>query len=72
MYRRAAAKDDQLALERLKQLGVPRHDPKEIQRMLARLGYAPGTIDGKIGSKGKRAIRAFQRARGLRINGRTL
>jgi len=37
----------------------------EMQRMLEALGYATGGADGRMGPNTRRAIRAFQRARGL-------
>jgi peptidoglycan hydrolase-like protein with peptidoglycan-binding domain len=35
------------------------------QRALAALGYDPGTPDGVIGTATRRALRAWQKARGL-------
>ncbi len=42
----------------------------EIQRALARLGYAPGPADGVLGPKTRVAIRAFQASAGLPTDGR--
>jgi curli biogenesis system outer membrane secretion channel CsgG len=42
----------------------------EAQRRLAQLGFDPGPADGKPGARTTAAIRAFQRERGLDVNGR--
>lgn len=42
---------------------------RQIQRALAAAGFYKGRIDGKIGAQTKRAIRAFQKAHGLRADG---
>ena len=39
------------------------------QERLKALGFDPGTIDGKFGSKTKAAVEAFQRANGLGVDG---
>ncbi|MDP2788063.1 MAG: lytic murein transglycosylase [Pseudomonadota bacterium] len=41
----------------------------EIQNMLGRLGFDPGEIDGVPGSKTRLAIRAYQKAAGLPVDG---
>lgn len=41
----------------------------EIQNMLGRLGFDPGEIDGVPGSKTRLAIRAYQKATGLPVDG---
>ena len=41
-----------------------------VQRALARLGYDPGPADGVPGPKTRAAIRAFQAAAGLSVDGR--
>ena len=43
---------------------------KQIQKALKNAGYNPGTIDGRMGRETKDAIRAFQRANGLRADGK--
>lgn len=42
---------------------------REIQSELTRLGYRPGPIDGLMGSQTRTAIRDFQRAHGLPVDG---
>lgn len=41
----------------------------EVQRRLARNGYYRGAIDGVIGNGTRSAIRSYERAHGLRIDG---
>ncbi|MFP2929528.1 peptidoglycan-binding protein [Pyxidicoccus sp. 3LG] len=41
----------------------------ELQTLLARAGFSPGTIDGDFGAKTKTAVMDFQRARGLVADG---
>lgn len=43
---------------------------REVQRALARLGYAPGPVDGLMGPRTRSAIRAYQAAAGLTADGR--
>jgi peptidoglycan hydrolase-like protein with peptidoglycan-binding domain len=43
---------------------------RQIQIALKNAGYAPGTIDGKMGRQTKDAIRAFQRANNLPVDGK--
>jgi peptidoglycan hydrolase-like protein with peptidoglycan-binding domain len=43
---------------------------KEVQRILADLGYAPGPVDGTMGDETQRAVSAFQRDRKIAQNGR--
>lgn len=42
----------------------------EIQSGLARLGYSPGPVDGVMGERTREAIRAYQRDKGLLVDGR--
>ena len=42
---------------------------KDIQNALKKAGFDPGSIDGKIGSQTKKAIRGFQKANLLNIDG---
>src|SRR5438034_10275507 len=41
----------------------------QVQRRLASAGYYPGPIDGVIGSRTRRAIRAYERSHGLPVDG---
>ena len=43
--------------------------PKQIQRALRSAGFYQGSIDGKIGSRTRKAIRKFQAANGLKADG---
>ncbi len=43
---------------------------RRIQERLARLGYRPGPVDGRLGMKTRMAIRQFQKDRGLPATGR--
>lgn len=52
-------------------------DPKDqssvearVQERLARSGYYHGEIDGIVGDSTRRAIRSYERANGLRVDGR--
>lgn len=42
---------------------------KQIQRALKNAGSYQGSVDGKFGQKTKEAIKAFQKANGLRVDG---
>ena len=42
---------------------------RQIQESLARLGHDPGASDGLIGPRTRRAIRAFESAKGLPVDG---
>ena len=42
---------------------------KEIQELLIDLGFAPGPVDGKYGSRTAQAVKAFQRSQGITQNG---
>jgi murein L,D-transpeptidase YcbB/YkuD len=46
-----------------------RPNVKQIQSALKNAGYNPGSIDGRIGGMTRDAIRAFQRANGLKVDG---
>ncbi len=41
-----------------------------VQRHLARIGLDPGPLDGQVGAQTMRAVEAYQRARGLPVDGR--
>ncbi len=42
---------------------------QDLQRALQKAGYDPGPIDGTIGRKTKKAVKAFQKDRGLKADG---
>lgn len=42
---------------------------KEIQQALKNAGFYQGSLDGKIGPQTREAIREFQRAHGLKVDG---
>jgi len=44
-------------------------DVKELQTALKRTGYDPGPIDGIFGPKTEKAVKAFQRVKGLVVDG---
>jgi peptidoglycan hydrolase-like protein with peptidoglycan-binding domain len=46
-----------------------RLNTRQIQVGLKSAGHSPGTIDGKMGPRTRSAIKAFQRAEGLRTTG---
>ena len=52
------------------QYGMPREDIMAVQRALADLGYAPGPVDGVVGANTRSAIRRYQAAAGLPVNGK--
>ena len=47
----------------------PKDRKKQIQIALQKAGFYKGKIDGKIGPQTKEAIRAFQKAKGLKADG---
>lgn len=48
---------------------LSRTEKKEMQSLLTRLGFSTGGVDGIIGPNSRKAIRDFQRARGLTPDG---
>lgn len=47
-----------------------RPNVKQIQIALKNAGYSPGLLDGRMGKQTKSAIRAFQKANGLGVDGK--
>jgi hypothetical protein len=45
-------------------------DVKQLQQKLKDAGFDPGEVDGKFGPKTEAALRAYQAANGLRVDGR--
>lgn len=43
---------------------------KEIQIALKNAGFDPGAIDGRLGPRTQQAVKEFQRAKGLKIDGK--
>ena len=58
--------------KRIKVIPEAKYRPniRQIQKALKNAGYNPGTMDGRMGRETKDAIRAFQRANGLRADGK--
>jgi len=54
---------------RLLKIGVRGTDVRQLQQALRALGYDPGGIDGVFGARTAAAVRAFQTARGLTVDG---
>ena len=52
------------------QHGMQKEDIMAVQRALADLGYAPGPVDGVVGANTRSAIRQYQAAAGLLVNGK--
>jgi len=48
---------------------IPKDKTKQIQFALKKAGFYKGAIDGKIGSQTRRAIRQFQKSKGLKPDG---
>ena len=72
-YQLAATAGDQRAAAKLRQLTpevAQRETLKEIQTLLAKLRYNPGTPDGKMGQRTVNAIKEFQRSAGVADDGK--
>lgn len=55
--------------ERVLRKGARGWDVVTLQRLLTRKGFSPGAADGVFGPMTKRAVRRFQRDRGLTVDG---
>lgn len=53
----------------LKDRLLTRTQKEELQRLLIRMGFDPGPVDGKVGSKTRVAIRGFQKKQGVPADG---
>ena len=51
--------------DRERALGLSRNQRREVENLLARAGYYPGSINGKFGPTARQAIRDYRRDRGL-------
>ncbi|MBL7070003.1 MAG: peptidoglycan-binding protein [Candidatus Omnitrophica bacterium] len=51
-------------------LESPKPSTKDIQMALSSAGFDPGKIDGKMGQRTKEAVRAFQKANDLKVDGK--
>jgi len=51
-------------------LGSKGADVRKVQKRLAEAGFSPGDIDGKYGAGTEAAVRAFQAAHGLLVDGK--
>ena len=52
---------------------LPAEEParvRTVQQALQAAGYAPGAVDGKMGKRTQKAIREFQEAHGLSVDGK--
>jgi peptidoglycan hydrolase-like protein with peptidoglycan-binding domain len=49
---------------------ITKPNTKQIQIALKNAGYDPGSVDGVMGEKTEEAIKAFQKANGLEVDGR--
>jgi hypothetical protein len=52
------------------QVGSSGSRVQDLQRRLAAAGFNPGTADGDFGPRTRRAVEAFQRARGITVDGK--
>jgi membrane-bound lytic murein transglycosylase B len=58
-----------VAARRTGEVALSRNDIMEIQRILRRLGYETGGVDGLVGESTREAIRSFQQQASLRADG---
>ena len=54
--------------DRERALGLSRSQRSEVEGLLARAGYYPGSINGKFGKTARNAIRDYRRDRGLVVH----
>lgn len=57
-------------MTRMLRRGHHGEDVKQLQQKLKDAGFDPGDIDGQFGPRTEAALRAFQQANGLRVDGR--
>jgi hypothetical protein len=66
----SAARTTNQAKAQPRALPINQAGVREIQRLLGRLGYRPGKADGHLGKRTISAIRAYQKAEKLPVDGR--
>ena len=66
---RLAGEGPFVATRRTGDVALSRGDIMEIQRILSRLGYDTGGVDGLVGEKTREAVRLFQQQASLRADG---
>ncbi len=57
------------SIETLSKFGSSGNEVKQIQQKLKEWGYYKGNVDGIYGSKTQQAVRSFQKANGLKVDG---
>lgn len=60
---------EEQSLETLSKFGSSGNEVKQIQQRLKEWGYYKGDVDGIYGSKTQQAVRNFQKANGLQVDG---
>ena len=65
----AAGTNGQEAVQTLSKVGSRGDEVRQIQKKLKELGYDPGQVDGIYGDNTKKAVIAFQKAKGLNPDG---
>lgn len=68
-YKLERQQSKRLSLDKQQNSNVIQMSPRQIQIALKNANFYQGSIDGKMGTKTKEAIRAFQKASGLKIDG---
>ena len=63
-------KEDKSTKRSLSMHGMSKEEIREIQELLAQLGYEPGEADGLPGKLTRTAIREYQEAESLDVNGK--
>ena len=58
-----------VSVDKPEDIKVTQMSAKQIQRALKNAGFYRGSVDGKIGPKTKKAIKDFQKAHGLKVDG---
>ncbi|MDD5027438.1 MAG: peptidoglycan-binding domain-containing protein, partial [Candidatus Omnitrophica bacterium] len=63
---------DALSFKQVEQARFEEKQPsiRDIQAALTKAGFDPGKIDGRLGKKTRQALKAFQKANNLKVNGK--